>query len=215
MSFYRLFDDDYLTYMMDTHIVFEILITKFELFDITLEIKEDLLKCTTVYENKKEIKMTENLKFDHFLMWKFYEKSFIFINDLINNYKEEKVNEISVDTLYEQFSLINKEFKINNFEFSLIIQRVFNVHENTVDLETFFKFFNNKKSFKIKIVDFLEISLNVFITIYSAIEKRMLTLFESSDNLKEGVINFKQFREIMNKLMNNEDNKWMISDYFK
>jgi len=159
--------------------------------------------------------MTENSKFDHFLIWKFYEKSFVFINDLISNYKEEKVDEISIDSLFEQFSIINKEFKINNFEFSLIIQRVFNVYDNTVDLETFFKFFNNKKSFKLKIADFVEISLNIFISIYSAIEKRMQALFDGSDNLKEGVINFKQFREIMNKLMNNEDNKWMISDYFK
>lgn len=216
MSFFRLFEDDYLDYTMDSLTVFEIYLTKFELFKFVLDNKYEIMRNTLVYENKKEIKMNDDVKLDQFLMWKFYGKSFVLINDLISKYKDGKMNEISLEVLYEKFYLVNKEFDINYFEFCQISKRVFNnKNEDTLDLQSFFNFFNKVKSFKIKIVDFIEITLNNIISLFNMIEKKIFTFFDESDSSKEGIVYFKQFREIMIKVLNNEDNKWKIIDYFK
>lgn len=215
ISFYKLFVDDYNTYLMNAELCFEIYHNKFPSYDLMKENKDTLIKFTKVFEGDEEIKLKVKNKLDYFLLSRFYNKSYVIINDMFISFKANKDVDISMEEIAEHFENANKEFKFSRKDTILLFENCFKVKNNKIRMENFFEFFVNKYSFKIKIIDFLETTVNRLLIMYQLIEKRVTKVYDIYDIRKQGIIQIKEFEEILPKLITNLDSKWQVNDFFK
>ena len=217
VSFYKLFEENHKQYHMNTELCFEIFYSKLREFkSLVNETKYPIIRNTIVYINDKEQKgIREEKKFDYMTMNRFYIKSYVYINDLITDYKSNvKTHEILAN-FYDHFSFSNKEFQITNEEFLSIFNRIFKINNGLLELEKFFNFFEGKKfSFKIKNDDFIESSLSCVIGEHAYLNNKLNVFFELVDAKKKSIIFFKEFEELMVKIFVNTDTRWKNNDYF-
>jgi hypothetical protein len=202
---------------MNTELCFEIYHAKLREFkSLASETKYNLLRATTFCINEKEYKYVgEDKIYEYMLVNRFYNKAYVFLNELLADFKNiGKTYEI-LDKFYESFAFSNKEFNIKYEEFCRIFQKLFKILNGKVDLETFFAFFNDKKyTFKIRNDDFIEISLNTIISEHDYLISKLTSLFESVDVQKKGILYFKEFEELMSKIFTNIDTRWKNNEYF-
>lgn len=218
VSFYKLFNDDHSHYTMNTELCFEIYHAKLREFkSLANETRYSLLKYTVFSINDTEQTYTSEEKiYEYMLVNRFYQKSFVFLNQLIADYKYNNKTHENIEKFYESFAFSNKEFEINFIEFSKIFNNQFKIENGKVDLEKFFVFFDNKKyTFRIKNDDFVELSLNQIISEYEFLNNKLNSLFDLADIKKQGIIYFKEFEEIMSKIFFNMDTRWQNNEYFK
>lgn len=214
LSYFKIFEESSNIYTLLTEFCFEIYYEKLHEFNLINENKVNILKSTKVYAEDKEVeKISDDVKLEYLLLSRFYNKSLIFIGNLIALYKDGQTTE-KLTSFYDHFSFTNKEFRISNDQFNHIFTKHFSVNDLEVDLESFFNFFKNSYYFKIKVIDFLEITLYSLINYFDLLEKQI--------NKYYGMIQFKypefisliEFSELIHKITN-EDNRWKVSDYFK
>ena len=179
------------------------------------ENRDNVIKLSTVLLDDIEIKLGHQKKYDYFLLTRFYKISEHFINELATKFQSGDITEVPVDTLYDEFSLVNRDFQISLTEFYMIILRVFMCNSTNLNLEIFLSFFNKKYNFIIKISDFLDLSLLSLISIYHNLEKKIIESFENIEFNRQGLIFFKEFHGIFMKLLLFDENKWKIAEYFK
>jgi len=96
---------------------------------------------------------------------------------------------------------MKKNFKINNKEF--------------VELDSFFDYFLNKFYFKIKVIDFVNVSVDMLIYVYISLNKILHKMWDNADEKRQGIIFVKEFEQVLSMLLGNRENKWKIAEYFK
>ena len=216
ISFDKLFyDTNFLSFVMDTNFCFQCIHLNLSFYRIFNNVSDIIINCSNVYEqnSKNIISLTEEKKKDYFYLFRFNEKGNIFFLKLIKELKQN-IKEKDIEMIISQLKESNNLFKLTNNDCYNIIKRNFTINENnTINLDSFLEFFVNKLIFRIQIYKFCDIILNAINYEFEAIVKKCKsTLIE----LKIGneLIFYKDFEEILMKLINNESIKWKIIHYF-
>jgi hypothetical protein len=214
LSFFKLFEESSNIYTLLTDLCFEIYYEKLYEFNMVNENKANLIKSTKVYADDKEVeKLNDETKFEYLLLSRFYNKSLIFIGNLISYFKEGQTTE-NMSLFYDQFTFTNKEFRISKDQFSHIFNKHFIIIDFEVDLESFFNFFKTSYSFKIKVIDYMDITLNSLINFFDLLEKQIYKYYKMIELKYSDFLNLSEFTEVIHKITK-EENKWKVSDYFR
>jgi hypothetical protein len=159
-----------------------------------------------------------------------YNRSFIFINDIISDFKVGSVTEMYIDKFIDNFLIANKEFSqlteqlvIENLKRNFLITKTskikselhINKYNLQINLNSFFSFFVKKLKLKIKISEFLEITLNTLIFIYENLEKQIIKIYDYADTKRQGYITLREFEEMISRSFSGVTNKWQLLEYFK
>ena len=220
ISFFKLFDDFDISnsFAIPLEACFEIQTSKFQFYNLNLETFDRLLRCSQIYKNDKEyINIGIDVRKDAYLLDRYYKKSNKMFDMLVGEFKTNKKNHESTYVIAEHIILANKEFEISLSVCLEVIKRNFKVNQEKVSLQSFFEYFLDKYIFKARVMDFVQISLETFIDIYSELEKRISKIWENSmfDNQAQGVIFYRDFYKILANIMSNSDNLWKFPEYFK
>jgi hypothetical protein len=210
ISFYKLFTDPgYKDFIMDTSLCFEIY-RKYPYYNFGNNSK-DILAKTIVLKGNEEHVVSEENKDDYFALNNFHDKSFMLVADIFTDYKAGKLYFPDIDKLIE--ALVSSNADLSDKLASDILHRTFTINENGLDLKCFLSHFNNKFSFKIKIVQFLDLTVNSLINLFNRIENRINDLFKEVK--ANEVIDFKTFETIMMKIIPKLEYNWHIKDLYK
>ncbi len=203
---------------MNSELCFEIYYTRYQHLNLVNDNKNSIMKSSQVVDAQTSLTkiVRDDKKLDYFLLNRFYNKSYILIGDLLNEYKSKGVIQKDIKKIVEQFQNVNKEFKCSYDTVYDILRRNFTLEEELINLDTFFDFFaKHKYGFKIRIFDFLEASLNNLVFVFTVLEKKIGRMYDSVDSKKIGLIAYKEFEELLTRMLTGVDTKWKISDYFK
>ena len=216
ISFDKLFyETNYLSFVMDTNFCFECIHLILSFYKILNNVTDIIISNSTVYEqvSKNIISLTEEKKKDYFYLFRFNEKEIIFFQKLINELKQN-IKEKEIEIIISHLKESNNLFKLTNNDCYNIIKRNFIINENnTINLDQFLEFFVNKLAFRIHIYKFCEIIFNAIDYEFEAIVKICKkTIIEL--RIGNGLIFFKDFEEVLMKLINNSSIKWKLSHYF-
>lgn len=216
ISFYKLFEETESSYIMTLDNCMEIYTSKFSDFSIHIEGLEKLLRNSLVLQNEKEL---ENLgleaKKDIFYLRNYYTKQNASFQLLLNKYKDKSKNEEKYVTIADQIILANRDSDLNFFKTCEILKRNFKLVDDNLSLESFLNYFIDKYIFKIKITDFVRISTECFVYIFSNLEKNLLKMWELTEGKRNGIILYRDFETCMSMILGNSENKWKTSEYFK
>ena len=195
---------------MQTDLCIEIYFTKFNYYDLIKENKLTLIKASVLEENSIENKtMLEEKKYEIFVLNRFVQKAQFFINELIYQFKENNKSFEPLSSFYDQFSIVNKEFNFTNTEFKYYFSKNLNVVSDQVSLESLQNFIA-KYCFKIRVVDFIQITLISFISIFDFLESNITSVFDIFDTKKQGIFHFKEFTDAVNFIFKVPENDWKI-----
>lgn len=216
ISFYKIFEELESTYIMNLEDCFDIFHHKFSYYFLSAEALDKLIRACEVYEsdNKKENFGFERT-LDKFLLIRFYEKSPKFIEALVLDYRNKIKNEVDMLSLAHQFMSANKDLDINLNVTLDLFKKNFQVKEDLIDLDSFFTYFLKKFYFKIKIIDFVNVSVERLINIYNGLNKILNKMWDNADLKRQGIIFMKEFEQVLSGLLGNSENKWKIAEYFK
>ncbi len=216
ISFDKLYyDTNYLSFVMDTNFCFQCIHLSLSFYRILNNVRDIIINCSTVYEkdSKNILSLPDEKKKDYFYLFRFNEKGNIFFLQLIKELKQN-IKEKDIEIIISQLKESNDLFKLTNNDCYNIIKRNFTINENnTINLDSFLEFFVNKLTFRIQIYKFCDIILNTIDYEFEAIVKKCKNIII---DLKIGneLIFYKDFEEILMKLINNISIKWKISHYF-
>ena len=217
LSFYKIFEDANISnYVMNLENCVEIFNTKFQNYSLNSDLFDKLIRVCEFYQGDNQIP-NSGYEFvrDRFFLSRFYEKSTNYIENLIEEYKAKEKNEENVIELANMVINCNRDFEINLLLVIEIFKNNFKTTEEKVDLESFFSYFLVKNYFKIKIEDFINITLEKLENIYQGLDKTLSKLWENADMKKTGLLFYKEFESILIIILGNSENKWKISEYFK
>jgi len=216
ISFYKIFEETESNYLMSLDNCMDIYINKFPNYCINIDSLDKLLRMCTVIQNEKEIEGLglENKK-DVFYLMRYYHKQNTSFQFLLNDFKNRGKNEESYLTIADQIMIANKEYDINLLQIIEILRKNFKMFDDKIQLDSFLDYFVNKWIFKIKITDFVQVSIDSFSVIYADLDKTLQKMWENADARKNGIIFFREFETVLTVLLGNSENKWKISDYFK
>jgi len=216
ISFYKIFVDNESGYMINLDECLEIYNNKFANYHLGNENIEKLIKACDVYLDDKKLEdFGYEPTLNKFLLDRFYKRNFIFIEGLLEEYQKKTQNEIELMTLANQFIIANRDLDVNYNMAEVIIKENFIIRENVVELDSFFTYFLNKYQFKMRIIKFVNLSLERLLNVYNSLDSILNKLWESADCKKQGIIFAKEFDRVIEFLMGNSEFKWKIKDYFK
>ena len=213
ISFFKLFEEFPEELFISADICFKLYSSMFGQFNFIFENREKIMNKTIMSIMDREEKVNDKKKFEFFIIFQFYYKSSIFINQIVSNYKKGQTHE-TFKKFWDQFSISNKDLCISYGEFEYIFEKSFKVSDHGVDLEYFLQFFHERYTFLIKITDFLEISLSSITNTFDLLEKKINRFFSISDIGRHEILSFKEFYDAISRMLTNET-KWNISEYLK
>ena len=219
ISFYRLYEDNYLSHTMEVFLCFEILYWRMPEFSVIEFTKKAILKKAKITTIDFKISEYNDYKWedklDLMLLFRFYKNSVLFVKDLTFKYEKLKIKIEDIENFIDPIQTSNKEFKLEKERVIEILSKFFNVNNYNVPLDEFFGLFNsNKLLFSIGVIDFLDISLFYLELIFSTLEKQISNFYDLADLKKQGVIFYKEFNSMMNVLVKSQ-NIWKVVDYYK
>jgi len=215
ISFYKIFDDTEAKYLMNLDTCMDIYMNKFPNYWIHKDCLDKLLRLCTIINNERELEDSglENKK-DTFYLMKYYQKQNDSFQKLLNDFDKGK-NEENYLLVADQIMIANREYELNLIQIVTILKKYFIMTEDKIQLDSFLDYFVNKIIFKIKITDFVQVSVDCFGIIYADLDKILQRMWENADSKKNGIIFFKEFESVLIVLLGNSENKWKISEYFK
>ena len=174
-----------------------------------ISINNNVGECNNIVFNE------EDVKFDLLCLTNIKDKSFLFVDKLINQYKQG-IEYICLKTIIEQFKLINKEYNINDYEAKRIIDKYFVIEGNKLYLESFVEFYNNKHlSFKLNMSEYIDFTLNVLTKIYNQIEEFVLIQCKIIDYNNLGYLTIETFKDVLVRISYiNDRNDYKIVGFF-
>jgi len=216
ISFYKIFEESENNFLMTLDNCMDIYINKFPNFCINIESLDKLLRLCSVNHNEKDLEGLglENKK-DVFHLMKYYYKQNTSFQLLLNDFKSKIKNEENCLNIADQIMIANKEYDLNLFQIMDILKRNFKMIDDKIQLDSFLDYFVEKYIFKIKITDFLQVSIDIFSIIYADLDKLVQKMWENADSKRQGIIFYRDFEGVLNVLLGNSENKWKISEYFK
>ena len=217
ISLYKLYDEVQESYFMDTELCFEIYFSKFKVYEFTKENTDNILKLSILTEGEKEINSISNeKKLSYFLLSRCLTKSTYMMNQIIADFKNNVRKYIDLKSLYKNFSVINVEIFIPEKDFSKIVNRVLSIEQDdNIELEEIIKFHNKRYGLKIKVTDFLQISLNSIINTYDFLEKKIIKIFDQIDIFKTEIFTIKEFLKSILIILGVSEYEWKINEYFR
>jgi hypothetical protein len=219
ISFYKLFEDlkeaDNFTINIDK--VFEIYSQKFKLFNLHIINFDDILRKSIIYKNDKILEENNfNYFKDVYFLNRFYNKSIDYFHDLILGLKSKKINSIEIIKISQSYSFSNSDYEPNLEKILEVFQRNFKVDNNQIDLGELFEFYQDKFNFKIKILDFISITLDSFIILYEKIEKKVVEMWSKIRMKDKDIMLYKDFEQFLYVIFGeNTEFKWKFNEYFK
>jgi hypothetical protein len=219
ISFYKLFEEDESNYLMNLDACFTMYKNKFPNFKLSIEAFDRLIRVTEIYDSNNNNIMSGGSNYegvrDKFLLNNFCNKNVGLIEEMLNEFKKVTKTEVDALEMANLFMIANFEFEFNLIYVLDIFKINFVVKDDKIDLQSFFDFFLKKYFFKIKVIDFLNISIDRIISIFNSLDKIILNLWNKADIFKNDAIYYKEFEGVMKNLMGNAETKWKISEYFK
>lgn len=202
---------------MSTELCFEIYFSKFKVYEFIKENRDSIIKLSVLNEGEIEIKSLENEnKLNFFICSRFLFKSTILINEIISDLKNNVRKFISLQTLYKHFSDVKIEIEMTIHEFKKLAEKVFIVDDKeNVELESIITFYQKNYSLKVKVTDFLEISLNSIVSSYDFLERKIIMIFDQNDPRRNTIIKFKEFQTSITQILGVSENEWKINEYFQ
>lgn len=180
---------------------------------------DDIIALSSVSEGENKIEFkSHQQKIEYFYLMRFFSKSNSYFDYLFNEYNSEPKNEMILELtkISDLFISANKEFEINYTQTVEILMNNFKfIKEDILNFDDFMEFFKKKRKFSIKIIDFVEKTLEYAINIYKTIESKLNDFCDNSREFANNCLILKDFEEVILKLIPNFENKWMINDYFK
>ncbi len=217
ISFYKIFEEETESaYLMSLENCMEIYLSKFPLLSINIHALDKLLRSCTVVQNEKECESfgLESKK-DVFYLMKYFQKQNASFQILLDGFRSNLKNEESYLSIADNIMIANKDYDLSLVLILDTLKRNFSFVDDKIQLESFLDYFVDKYSFKIKVADFVQISVESFAIIYADLDRIVQKIWMSADDKKNGIIFFKEFESVMNVLLGNSENKWKISEYFK
>lgn len=217
ISFYKIFEETETGYIMYLEDCLELYKHKFSFYFLSPEALDKLIRPCEVYQGDYKL---EDLGFetvrDKFLLHRFYEKSTNFIEKLLLDYKEKVKTDVDVFLIANQFMNANKDLEVNlNLTLDIFKMNFKTNRKDSIDLESFIDFFLKKFYFKIKVIDFVNVSVERLINVYNGLNKILNKMWDNADMKKNGIIFSKEFEQVLSALLGNSENKWKIAEYFK
>ena len=202
---------------MSLDLCFEVYFSKFKIYDLIKENRESIIKLSKLYEGVIEIKdIVNEEKNNYFIISRLFTKSFFFINQILSDYNNNVTKVIQIKKLFIEFSMANVEIGLSEGEFRKIVRSVLIMHdEENVELESIINFFKRKYNLKVNVLDFLEISLNSFITTNEILEKKAIQIFDKIDYLNNEIFTYKEFILASTMILGVSQNEWKLNEYFK
>ena len=204
---------------MDIDLCIDIFNENFPLFHLTKDIIVYLLNQSSVIDGKdKEIpNLKVETKYQLYLLVRFYKKSTIFMNNLLNKFKSSHNDKIHFKELFDQFNLINRDMDFNEEIINSIFSSYFTIEDdNCIKLESLFTFFKEKSyTFKIKVIDYIEISMKNFIYLYGFLEKKLSLIFDKFVMKQDGLMGIKEFQNAFLSIIGGSEREWTITPFFK
>jgi len=199
---------------------FEIYYNKFPLHFLIENNLDEIISTSVISAEENQITLkTHSKKIEHFYLSRFHNKSALFFNDLTDEYIKNPKNDkiLKINKITDLFIMANKEFDIdyktaleifkNNFRFVK--------EEEIIEFESFMEFFKIKRKFSIKIIQFMDITFDFIVNMYKTIESQIKLFCLNCKEMSNNFLVYKDFEEVLCKLIPNFENKWMINDYFK
>lgn len=219
VSYIKLFDDiePASSFVINMESCNEIYSQKFGMYFLNCEAFDMLLRASQVFKNDKEV---ENLglvnKKDIFYLQRYHAKSQDAFQELIKQSKENYQFELNTLKIAEMFIIANKDYDLKLEETIEIFKRNFIIKNESIVLDSFFEFFVEKFSFKIKLLDYLQISYDILIQIYSDLEAKISKIWDKHLEIKNrGIVFYKEFEMLLLYILKSPDNKWKFNEYFK
>ena len=202
---------------MSLDLCFEVYFSKFKIYDLIKENRESIIKLSKLYEGVFEIKdIVNEEKNNYFIISRLFTKSFFFINQILSDYNNNVTKVIQIKKLFIEFSMANVEIGLSEGEFRKIVRSVLIMHdEENVELESIINFLKRKYNLKVNVLDFLEISLNSFITTNEILEKKAIQIFDKIDYLNNEIFTYKEFILASTMILGVSQNEWKLNEYFK
>lgn len=204
--------------MITTHQCFEIYFSKFKEFQLIKENKDNLLRISTLYEDEKELKTVDKeTKFYIFNLSRFLSKSNYFIHEIIVDFSQNKRKTIYFSELYQLFCSVINDLEVPEHEFLKLVTRLlkYDINNKTIDLESIIDFHDQKLMLKMKVQEFLEMSLKSVINLLSLLEKVINNIFDQYDVKRNEIMFFKEFQICLIQTLKINENEWKINQYFQ
>lgn len=218
ISFFKLFDiiEFSQTLLISIEAGIEIYSSKFQNYFIGLVSFEKIIRETKIYKNEVLLEeMSIDRKKDVFFLTRYYQKSAAHFENLVKDFKDNNKNEENAIKIAEHIILSNKEYELNLIDCLNILKRNFNLPNDFLSLELFLSFFLDRYSMKIKILEFVQISLETFIVIYTDLEQKISKIWNRIEVERKGIIFYKEFEVILLDLLKSNENVWKFQEYFK
>lgn len=176
------------------------------------------MEMTIYFEGETRVEIKHDEKIEYFFLTRFCNKSTLFFKDLIDEFGINSANEkiLKFSKIADLFLEANKEFNISLEKTLEIFTKNFKLlNEEYFEFENFMEFFKIKRKFTIKIYEFLDLSLDVIMEMYKIVENKLKEFCKNCKEMSNDCLSYKNFEEVISKLIPNFENKWKINDYFK
>jgi len=203
---------------MPTYQCFDIYHSKFKEFQLIKENKDILLKYSTLFEDEKEMKTVDKeTKLYIFNLSRFLSKSNYFIHEIIVDYNQNTRKTIGLSELYQMFCSIIMDIEVSEHDFQKIVSRLlkFDINNKTIDLESIIEFHDQKLMLKVKVQDYLELSLKSVLNLFNMLEKVVNGIFDQYDIKRSEIMSFKEFQSCLIQTLKLNENEWKINEYFQ
>lgn len=218
ISYFKLFDfiEVSKSILISVDSCIEIYNSKFQFYFIELQSFEKVIEVTEIFRNEDHLAEVEaERKKDIFFLTRYHQKATKHFENLVKDFKNNLKNEEDAIKIAEQIILSNKEYELTLIDCLNIFKRNFKMTDDHIRLENFLNFFLDKYVLKIRALDFVDISLQCFISIYEQLERRIYDIWDKNEVERKGIIFYKEFEGIMLSLLGNSENLWKFQEYFK
>ena len=167
------------------------------------------------YTSKEMVNVaSQQKKMEYYYLNRFAEKSIVYFNSLVQLSKNN-VRESNLMYLVTSIVEANAVLGLDREKCVDVLKRNFKVDEkrNVIELDSFLEFFVNKVVFKIQVYEYCEFVFKGLVMIYQNIEKKINHVLIEL-NISDGLIYYKEFEVILMKLINNNEIRWKVPNYF-
>ena len=218
MALSKLFyDNNYMSFLMETNYCFDILHNRLSFYNILSLLKDTIIMNSNMYEytSKEMVNVaSQQKKMEYYYLNRFAEKSIVYFNSLVQLSKNN-VRESNLMYLVTSIVEANAVLGLDREKCVDVLKRNFKVDEkrNVIELDSFLEFFVNKVVFKIQVYEYCEFVFKGLVMIYQNIENKINHVLIEL-NISDGLIYYKEFEVILMKLINNNEIRWKLPNYF-
>jgi hypothetical protein len=174
-----------------------------------------LQDCEVYQGNQIISNLNSEKKLELFLIARFMKNSSGLISDEIDKYKSDNLERQKFTIYLQRFIEANEEFNISEEKVNELFINYFDLLEDTFSLTKFFEFYMNKYYFKIKVIDFIDITLERIIALYNYLEFHLIKIFDEFDFKKAEFIETKEFQKAIMNVIGGGEREWKIGDFFE